>query len=43
MGLYGLYLENESLSGRLGETARPVLDEDGREAMEGNEAFRGTV
>ena len=43
VGLHGLSLENESLSGILGETARPVLDEDGREIMEGYEAFRGTV
>ena len=43
VGLHGLNIENESLSGILGETARPVLDEDGREVMEGYEAFRGTV
>ena len=43
VGLHGLSLENESLSGILGETARPVLDKDGREVMEGYEAFRGTV
>ena len=43
VGLHGLSLENESLSGTLGETARPVLDEDGREIMEGYEALRGTV
>ena len=43
VGLHGLTLENESLSGTLGETARPVLEEDGREIMEGYEAFRGTV
>ena len=43
VGLHGLSLENESLSGILGETARPVLDVDGREVMEGYEAFRGTV
>ena len=43
VGLHGLSLENESLSGILGETARPVLDEDGREIMEGYEALRGTV
>ena len=43
VGLDGLSTETESLSGILGETARPVLDEDGREVMEGYEAFRGTV
>ena len=43
VGLHGLSIENECLSGILGETARPVLDEDGREVMEGYEAFRGTV
>lgn len=43
IGLHGLALENEGLSGILGETARPVLDKDGREVMEGYGAFRGTV
>ena len=43
VGLDGLSLDHESLSGILGETARPVLDEYGREVMEGFEAFRGTV
>ena len=43
VGLHGLSVENESLSGILGETARPVLDEDGNAVMEGYEAFRGTV
>ena len=43
VGLDGLSLDHESLSGLLGETARPVLDVDGREVMEGFEAFRGTV
>ena len=43
VGLDGLSLENKSLSGILGETSRPVLDKDGREVMEGYEAFRGTV
>ena len=43
VGLHGLSIENESLSGILGETARPVLDKDGHEVMEGYEAFRGTV
>ena len=43
VGVNGLSPENESLSGLLGETARPVLDEDGREVVEGPEAFRGAV
>ena len=43
VGLTGLILENELLSGILGETARPVLDVDGREVMEGYGAFRGSV
>ena len=43
VGVDGLSLDHESRSGILGETARPVLDADGREVMEGFEAFRGTV
>lgn len=43
VGLHGLSVEHESLSGMLGETARPVLDDDGREVMQGYGAFRGTV
>ena len=43
VGLDGLSLESQSLSGILGETARPVLGEDGLPIMEGYEAFRGTV
>ena len=43
MKLHGLLIENESLTGILGETARPVLDKAGREVMEGYEALRGTV
>ena len=43
VGLHRLSLESESLSGILGETARPVLDEAGHEVMEGYDAFRGTV
>lgn len=43
VGLTGLNLENELLSGILGETARPVLGDDGREIMEGYDAFRGSV
>ena len=43
VGLHGLSLENESLSGILGEAARPVLGENGRDVMEGYEALHGTV
>ena len=43
VGIHGLSLESQSLSGILGETARPVLGKDGRPIMEGHEAFRGTV
>ena len=43
VGLHGLSLKNLSLSGILGDTARPVLGKDGREVMEGYEAFHGTV
>ena len=43
VGLHGLSIESETLSGILGETARPVLDEDGRAVMKGDGAFRGTV
>ena len=43
VGLTGLILDNEHLSGILGETARPVFDENGREIMKGYGAFRGSV
>ena len=43
VGPDGWSLDHQLLSGILGETARPVLDEDGREVMEGFEAFRGTA
>ena len=43
VGLDGLSLENESLTGILGETARPVLDKDGRKVMQGYGAIRGAV
>lgn len=43
VGVDGLSLESDSLSGLLGETARPVLDMNGRAVMHGYEAFRGTV
>lgn len=42
-GVHGLSLDSETLTGILGETARPVLDEDGHEIMEGYNAMRGTV
>ena len=43
VGVDGLDVENPVLSGILGETARPVKDENGVEVMEGFDAFRGTV
>jgi len=43
VGLDGLDAESPALSGILGETARPVYDENGFAVMEGFEAFRGTV
>lgn len=43
VGMDGLDIENPALSGILGETARPVYDESGKEVMEGFYAFRGTV
>ena len=43
VGLDGLSLDNESLTGILGETARPVLDKNGRKVMQGYGAIRGTV
>lgn len=43
VGIDGLVLEHESLTGLLGETARPVLDQDGNKIMHGFEAFRGSV
>ena len=43
VGLTGLILDNEHLSGILGETARPVFDENGRGIMKGYIAFRGSV
>lgn len=43
IGLEGLFIDNESLSGILGETARPVLDDDGNQVMEGYNPFRGAV
>lgn len=43
VGLEGFDIDSPALSGILGETARPVYDEAGREVMEGFEAFRGDV
>ena len=43
VGLDGLSLDSASLTGILGETARPVLDKDGRKIMQGYGAIRGTV
>ncbi|CAN0369546.1 unnamed protein product [Ectocarpus sp. 12 AP-2014] len=43
IGLVGLSLENEGLTGILGETARPVYDKDGKAVMKGDYAFRGTA
>ncbi|CAM9390910.1 unnamed protein product [Ectocarpus fasciculatus] len=43
IGLVGLSLENEGLTGILGETARPVYDKHGHAVMKGNDAFRGTA
>ncbi|CAM9464066.1 unnamed protein product [Ectocarpus sp. 8 AP-2014] len=43
VGLIGLSLENEELTGILGETARPVYDNDGNAVMEGDDALRGTA
>ncbi len=43
VGMDGLDVDNPALSGLLGETARPVYDENGKEVMEGFGAFRGTV
>lgn len=42
VGLEGLRV-GDSLSGILGETARPVLDDTGEAVMSGPGAFRGTV
>eukprot|EP00752_Nemacystus_decipiens_P006653 g5981.t1 len=43
VGIEGLNVENPTLSGLLGETARPVYDENGQPIMKGFDAFRGTV
>lgn len=43
VGMDGVEVENPTLSGILGETARLVYDENEEEVMEGFEAFRSTV
>lgn len=43
VGLQGLDINNEHLSGILGETARVLVDENGVEIMEGFDAFRGSA
>ena len=43
VGMEGPILSHQSLSGLLGETSRPVMDENGHAVMHGSEAFRGTV
>ena len=43
VGLNGLAIDSPNLSGILGETARPVVDENGSEVMEGYDAIRGNV
>eukprot|EP00752_Nemacystus_decipiens_P016036 g14337.t1 len=43
VGMNGLDVDNPALSGLLGETARPVYDENGQPIMEGFDAFCGTV
>ena len=43
VGLDGLAIDNERLSGILGQTARPVVDKNGAEVMEGYGAMRGSV
>ena len=43
VGVEGLSLLHESLSGLLGETARVVVDAEGNDVMEGAEALSGTI
>ena len=43
VGLDGLDIDNEHLSGILGETARAVVDENGHDVIEGYGAMRGSV
>ena len=43
VGMEGLGVDNPTLSGLLGETARPVYDENGHAVMRGFGAFRGAV
>ena len=43
VGVEGLTIEHESLSGLLGETSRVVVDAEGNEVMGGAEALPGTI
>lgn len=43
VGLEGVSHVSEQISGMLGETARPVVDDNGHEIMEGLEALRGSI
>ena len=43
VGVEGLSLNHESLSGLLGETSRVVVDAEGNEVMEGSEALPGMI
>lgn len=43
IGFEGLSLEHPELTGFLGETARPVLDDHGLEIMNGPDALGGTI
>ena len=43
VGLYGINLDNERLTGILGETARPVRDTNGEVITKGIKAMRGIV
>lgn len=43
VGVNGLALKHENISGLLGETSRIVYDNDGHPVMEGLRALRGTV
>lgn len=43
IGFEGLSVDHNTLSGILGETARPVVDDNGHDVMKGLGAMRGTV
>lgn len=43
IGLAGVNADHPDLSGMLGGTARPVIDDEGQPIMTGSSAFRGTV